>query len=49
LLVGKGGTKMYQAPEVLKKVSYDEKGDIWSIGHIFYLLLTFAHPFDNEH
>jgi calcium-dependent protein kinase len=47
-LSGVKGTKRYMAPEVLKGVAYNEKCDIWSIGHIFYVLLTFTHPFEND-
>jgi serine/threonine protein kinase len=36
------------APEVILDQMYNEKCDIWSIGHIFYILLAFKHPFDNE-
>ena len=48
-LVGQGGTRSYQAPEVLKNGDYNEKCDIWSIGHIFYMLLTCTHPYDDEY
>jgi serine/threonine protein kinase len=34
------------APEVLKNLPYDEKCDIWSIGHVLYILLAFNIPFD---
>ena len=47
-LSGIKGTKRYMAPEVLKGRSYNEKCDIWSVGHIFYVLMTFAHPFDDD-
>ena len=35
------------APEVIKK-SYNEKCDIWSIGIIFYLLLTNKRAYEGE-
>jgi serine/threonine protein kinase len=45
-LSGKKGTVKYMAPEVLQPGStYNEKCDIWCIGHIFFLLLGLAHPF----
>ena len=47
-LSGVKGTQRYMAPEVMKGGSYNEKCDIWSIGHIFYLLMAFAHPFEND-
>jgi serine/threonine-protein kinase SRPK3 len=33
-------TRYYRAPEVILKHKYDEKVDIWSIGCLFYELLT---------
>ena len=36
-----------QSPEMVK-LEYSYKTDIWSIGFIFYVLLTGASPFSNE-
>ena len=34
------GTITYVAPEILKNEIYDEKCDVWSLGVIFFMLLT---------
>jgi len=39
------GTLMYLAPEVLKRLPYDERVDNWSLGVIMHLLLTGNPPF----
>jgi serine/threonine protein kinase len=48
-LSGRKGTEKYMAPEVMKSgTTYNEKCDIWCIGHIFFLLMALSHPFDND-
>jgi serine/threonine protein kinase len=43
------GTLEYLAPEVaIKKGSYTEKCDMWSLGVIMYALLTKKLPFTNK-
>jgi serine/threonine protein kinase len=39
------GTVAHKAPEIIKRVRYNEKCDIWSIGVVFYILSSFALPF----
>ena len=39
------GTPYYIAPEIWKKMPYDEKCDIWSLGVLAYEMMTFNYPF----
>eukprot|EP01038_Epipyxis_sp_PR26KG_P010953 gene10953-14708_t len=39
------GTPLYMAPEVLESRDYDAKADIWSVGCIFFEMLTGNCPF----
>lgn len=42
------GTLGYVAPEVLMEKKYSFKCDVWSIGCIFYALVTGCLPFDHS-
>ena len=42
------GTITYASPEVLTGEEYTEKIDIWSLGVIFFILLTTQMPFSAE-
>ena len=39
------GSPIYMAPEILQNIKYNNKADIWSIGVIFYELLTGETPY----
>lgn len=39
------GSPMYMAPEIMKNKKYDHKSDLWSIGIIFFEMLTGKTPF----
>lgn len=40
------GTPQYMAPEILLRMKYSSKADIWSIGVIAYVILSGRHPFN---
>lgn len=39
------GSPLYMAPEIVKKIKYDTKVDIWSLGVMAYVLLSGRPPF----
>ena len=39
------GTPLNMAPEILKGARYDHKVDVWSLGTVFYEMLTGFSPF----
>lgn len=39
------GTPLLMSPQVLSKQVYDGKADVWSLGCIFYQLITGFYPF----
>jgi aurora kinase len=43
------GTPVYTSPEIVKKLPYDSKIDIWSIGILTYELLYGTIPFEIRH
>lgn len=42
------GTPLYMAPQILKKTKYTTKCDIWSIGFIYYELVTSKLPWNGN-
>ena len=42
------GTPVYMAPEILQGKAYDHKVDVWSLGTVFYEMLTGFTPFTGK-
>jgi calcium-dependent protein kinase len=42
------GSPLYMAPEIVKKIKYDTKVDIWSLGVMTYIMLTGRPPFTGK-
>lgn len=40
------GSPMYMAPEIMKRLNYNEQTDLWSVGMILYEMLYGYHPYD---
>ena len=47
VLQGVFGTAYYIAPEICKRMAYDERCDVWTIGVMIYILLCGSPPFDD--
>ena len=45
---GKIGTTIYMAPEILKRLKYNEKVDMWSAGVLLFNMITGCDPFSSE-
>jgi serine/threonine-protein kinase ULK/ATG1 len=39
------GTPLYMAPEIIKGQKYNSKVDVWSLGAVFYEMVTGFSPF----
>ena len=42
------GSPLYMAPELVRRISYDNKVDIWALGCITYLMLSGLNPFQSR-
>lgn len=42
------GSPLYMAPEIVKKLKYDAKVDIWSLGIMAYIILSGRPPFSGK-
>jgi calcium/calmodulin-dependent protein kinase I len=44
-LTSRCGSPTFVAPEILKNIPHDQRGDLWSVGVVIYLLLIGYPPF----
>jgi serine/threonine protein kinase len=42
------GSPLYMAPEIVKKLKYDTKVDIWSLGILSYIIISGKPPFPGK-
>lgn len=42
------GTPYYTSPEIWLELPYSFKSDIWSLGCLFFEMITFLHPFSGR-
>jgi serine/threonine protein kinase len=42
------GSPLYMAPEIVKKLKYDTKADIWSLGILAFIILSGRPPFTGK-
>lgn len=42
------GTPLYMAPQLVEDIRYTYKADTWSLGVLFFELLTGNHPFNGK-
>ena len=42
------GTPLYMAPQLVEERNYSYKADLWSLGVLYFELLTGKHPFEGK-